>query len=200
VAAAVAQTPPSAPPEQRVLLHGVTWKEYCAIRELLDSPRMTYLGGALEIMVPSLEHELWKKNIARFVELYALVADVDLYGYGGMTFKNEMHERGCEPDECYVVGNKLAQYPQIVLEVIHTNPLLNKLDVYAAMGVAEVWVFKEGAFHLHLLDAGAKAYRAVRRSALLPELDFEALARYAVRTDTPQALREFKREIEAKRA
>ncbi len=32
-------------------------------------------------------------------------------------------------------------------------------------------------------------------STLMPDLDFAAVARYAVRADTPRALREFEQEI-----
>lgn len=187
--------------EQRMLLHGIAWKEYVILRELLDRPglRMTYLHGALELMSPSSDHELWKKNIARLVELFAHVTGVDLYGYGSTTFKSEAKERGAEPDECYLVDKTLREFPEIVLEVIDSSPLLDKLDVYAAMGVSEVWVFKNGAFTLHAFDRETRAYRKVERSALAPSLDFAAVARYAVRTDTPQALREFEREIRSSR-
>ena len=78
---------------------------------------------------------------------------------------------------------------------MHTSALLDKLDVYAAMGVAEVWIFREGAFAIHGLDRPAGRYVERSSSALLPGLDFGMLARYAVRTDTPQALREFEAEI-----
>lgn len=187
----------SAPDEQRMLLHDVSWKEYVIFRELMDRPglRMTYLRGALELMSPSPEHELWKKNIARFIELYAHVMNIDLYGYGSTTFKKEAKERGAEPDECYLVGKKLDDFPEIVLEVIHTAPLLNKLDVYAGMGVSEVWIFKDGRFALYALDRAASHYVEIARSSLLPGLDFALIARYAVRLDTPQALREFERAI-----
>jgi Uma2 family endonuclease len=196
---AVASLPGMArePDEQRMLLHGVTWKEYSILRELMDRPglRMTYLEGALELMSPSPEHELWKKNIARLVELYAHIKGIDLYGYGSTTFKKEAKERGAEPDECYLIGKILSEFPEIVLEVIHTSPLLNKLDVYAGFGVPEVWVFRDGAFVLFVLDRAANAYTQVSRSALLPELDFAMIARYAVRTDTPKALRELEAEL-----
>jgi Uma2 family endonuclease len=97
------------------------------------------------------------------------------------------------------VDKTLREFPEIVLEVIDSSPLLDKLDVYAAMGVSEVWVFKNGAFTLHAFDRETRAYRKVERSALAPSLDFAAVARYAVRTDTPQALREFEREIRSSR-
>ena len=180
-----------------MLLRGVAWKEYVILRELLDRPglRMTYLEGALELMTPSPEHERWKKNIARLVELYAHLGHVDLYGYGSTTFKKEAKERGAEPDECYLVGKDLADFPEIVLEVIHTSPLLNKLEVYADFGVAEVWIFKDAGFRLYALDAGTGRYHQVERSALLPLLDFAMITRYAVRLDTPQALRDFEAEL-----
>jgi Uma2 family endonuclease len=187
----------SAPDEQRMLLHDVSWKEYMILRELMDRPglRMTYLRGALELMSPSPEHELWKKNIARFIELYAYLMNLDLYGYGSTTFKKEAKERGAEPDECYLVGKQLADFPEIVLEVIHTSPLLDKLEVYVEMGVAEVWIFKDGRFALYALDRAASRYAEIARSRFLPDLDFALVARYAVRPDTPQALLEFERAI-----
>jgi Uma2 family endonuclease len=196
MAAAVAFPVAAEPREQRMLLHGITWKEYVILRELLDSPglRMTYARGALELMSPSPEHELWKKNIARFVELFAHLRGIALHGYGSTTFKKEAKERGAEPDECYLIGKKLADFPEIVLEVIHSKPLVDKLDVYAAMGVPEVWVFEEGAFRLWALGADGK-YEPMAASARLVGLDFAMLARYVVRDDTPQALREFEREI-----
>lgn len=186
------------PDEQRMLLRGVSWKDYVLLRDLLDgpSPRMTYRKGALELMSPSTDHEMWKKNIARLVELYAHLVGLDLYGYGSTTFKKEAAERGCEPDECYVVGKELVDVPELVLEVIHTNPLLDKLDVYAGLGVPEVWVFKNGVFTVYVRSEGG--YGVAPRSARLPALDLDLVARFAVRRDLPQALRELEAIVRAK--
>src|SRR5205814_1461280 len=112
-------------------------------------------------------------------------------GYGSTTFKKEAEERGAEPDECYLIGKELAAFPEMVLEVVHTAPLLNKLDVYAAMQVPEVWVFKDGAFSINVLDVVAKRYQLRPRSAFLPDLDFGVVASYAVREGSLAMLREF---------
>ena len=185
------------PDEQRMLLHDVSWKEYVILRELFDRPglRMTYLEGALELTSPSPEHELWKKNIARLIELFAHVRGIDLYGYGSTTFRKEAKEHGAEPDECYLLDKSLVDFPEIVLEVIHTSPLLNKLEVYAGFGVQEVWVFKDGAFILYGFDPTTGSYTQLERSRLLPALDFAMIARYALRPDTPRALRELEAEL-----
>jgi Uma2 family endonuclease len=180
------------PAEQRLLLPNVPWKEYVLVRQVLDGPglRMTYVEGALELMTPSPEHELWKTNVARLIELYAHIKRIDLRGYGSTTFKNEAKARGAEPGECYLVGKKLADYPEIVVEVIYSAPLLDKLDVYAAMRIPEVWIFRDGAFTIHRFDGEVGRYRPSPASTILPEVDLTLVARFATREDTPQALRE----------
>ncbi len=192
MATAVRYTSPVDLTDQRLLVHGVRWKDYVILREALDTPglRMTFLRGVLELMSPSRKLELYKKTIARLIEHYAIVRNLPLYGYGGTTFRSEAEERGAEPDECYRVGRIMndGEFPDIVLEVIQTNPLLDKLEVYRGFNVPEVWLFREGVFEVHqLADA---AYRRIERSALIPDLDFVVLARLAVYEDQHAAVRE----------
>lgn len=164
-----------------MLIQGVSWKDYVILREALDTPglRMTYCEGVLELMVVSLKHEVDKKMLARLIETYAVVQRLRLNGCGSTTFRREAKQRGLEPDECYSVGRILeeGQSPDIALEIIHTNPLLDKLTVYFGLGVPEVWVFQEGAFKLYRL--AGNHYDLIERSVLLPELDFGLIAQLA---------------------
>jgi Uma2 family endonuclease len=176
-----------------MVVHGVSWKDYVIAREALDGPglRMAFCEGELELMSPLRPHEEWKTNIARLVELWALERDVPLYGYGSTTFKNAARERGVEPDECYCVGAAMREWPQIVVEVVHTHPFaIDRRRLYSALGAPELWIFEAGAFAIWHQDEGA--YQKADRSALLPELDFERLARFVVRTDQPLALKEWR--------
>jgi Uma2 family endonuclease len=181
-------------PEQRMVIQGVSWKDYVILREALDTPglRMTYCEGVLELMSPSRSHELWKKTIARLIELYAFLRGVPLLGYGSTTFRNEAKERGAEPDECWCVGTQMrdGEFPQIVLEVIHTSPILDKLHVYDGFAVPEVWLWKDGGFELYLRRPGG-GYDRIERSVALPDLDFALVATFAAREDQDVALREF---------
>jgi Uma2 family endonuclease len=181
--------------EQRMLLHGVSWKDYVILREALDTPglRMTYCEGMLELMSPSFGHEVDKKSIARLVELYGFLRRLRLNGYGSTTFRREARQRGAEPDECYCVGRamKEGEFPDIVLEVIHTNPLLDKLHVYVGLSVAEVWLFRNGAFELYRLTGDH--YDRVERSGFLPELDFALIARLAAYEEQQEGLDELRR-------
>lgn len=65
---------PAEPPDQRIVIHGVTWAQYEAMRAALDDKaglRLTYLEGALEITSPGRRHEHLKVLIARLIEAYA---------------------------------------------------------------------------------------------------------------------------------
>lgn len=181
-------------PEQRMLIYGVSWKDYVILREALDTPglRMTYSEGVLELMSPSRTHELRKTTIARLVELYAFLRDLPLAGYGSTTFRNEAKERGAEPDECYRVGSLMrdGEIPDIALEVIHTSPLLDKLHVYSGLGVPELWIYENDGFKLYRLSE--TGYVPIERSVHLPELDFSLISDLAVREDQHQALRELR--------
>jgi Uma2 family endonuclease len=168
--------------EQRFVLHDVPWRTYVALRDALDEVsrvRMTYLEGTLELMSPSLLHEDAKKIIARLVEAWAIEQRVELNGFGSTTFRREAKARGLEADECYKLG-PLAEddVPDIAIEVIVSNPLVDKLAVYAGLGVPEVWTWhaEPGALVVHRLVSGV--YQLRERSEIIPGLDVGMLARF----------------------
>jgi Uma2 family endonuclease len=194
---------PAPQPEQRMLIRGVSWKDYVILREALDTPglRMTFCEGVLELMSPSRNHALWKKTTARLIELYAFLLDLPLLGYGSTTFRNEAKERGVEPDECWRVGSQMkdGEIPDIVLEVIHTSPILDKLHVYDGLAIPEVWLWKDDAFAIHHRRVGG-GYAPADRSTLLPALDLAVVARFVTREDQDVALREFAAVVSRPRA
>jgi Uma2 family endonuclease len=180
--------------EPRVLLSGVPWSVYVLLRDTLDTPglRMTYLQGALEIMSPSREHEVSKKQIARLLELFCLERDIPLYGFGSLTLRREEKQRGLEPDECYSRGRD-AEVPDVALEVIVSHGSIDKLEVYRGLGVREVWLFEAGRFRVVALREGD--YVPVEASQVLPEVDLGRLAHYAAVRDQHAALKEYREEI-----
>jgi Uma2 family endonuclease len=166
--------------EQRFLLHDVPWWTYVALRDALDDTgvRMTYLQGALELMSPSGLHEESKKLIARFIEAWAEELDVDLRAFGSTTFRREAKQRGLEPDECYTLGARAEDgLPDVAIEVIVASPLLDKLAVYAGLGVPEVWTWHDEGRQLRVQRLVRGAYEPRVRSEVLPELDLELLSR-----------------------
>lgn len=166
-------------PEQRVLLAGVSWQQY----ELLlatfgdDFPglRLSYLAGSLEIMITSPLHEEIKKTIAMLVETYFFETRTRFHAIGSATFRKIAKQRGLEPDECYCLGQK-KDFPDIAIEVVLSSGLVDKLEIYWGLGVTEVWVWEEEQFRIYHLRE--EAYDRIASSELLPEWDFELLARY----------------------
>ena len=147
-----------------------------------------------EITSPSREHELDKKQIARFLELFCLERDIPLYGYGSATFRKEDAQRGLEPDECYARGDD-KPIPDIALEVVKTHGSLDKLEVYRGLGVGEVWIFEAGAFRV--LALRGDHYEAIAASAVFPEVDLARLAAFAQRPDQHEALKAYRDALRA---
>jgi Uma2 family endonuclease len=184
-------------PERRVLLENVPWSTYVILRDTLDSPgvRMTYLKGSLEILTVSREHEVFKTLLARLLELFCLERDIPLYGYGQMTHRREEKERGLEADECYCRDHD-GDVPDLALEVIVSNPLLDKLEVYRGLGVREVWIYRAGQLEVHALRE--QRYERVVASQIFPEVDLAAIARHAATPDQHAAVRAFRDELRAR--
>jgi Uma2 family endonuclease len=164
--------------DQRVLLHGVSWKEFellLAIRGDDAGVRMTYLEGELELMTPSRSHESIKKTIARILEAYALRRDLTFEGFGSWTLKDAPQARAVEPDECYILGDAAKDRPDLAIEVVWTSGGLDKLQIYRGLGVQEVWLWRKGEIEVHLLDGDT--YTRIDRGRLLPDLDLPLVAR-----------------------
>jgi len=182
--------------EPRVVLRNVPWATYVVLRDTVDSPavRMTYLQGTLEIMSPSRRHEVTKKLIARFLELFCLEREIRLFAYGSTTFRNEAKERGLEPDECYCRDTD-RDVPDVAIEVVVTAAVVDKLDVYRGLGVREVWIFQDGKPRVLTLDDDE--YRPVGKSAIFPEVNLDRIATLATESDQHAALTRFRDELRA---
>jgi Uma2 family endonuclease len=130
--------------DQRVLLHGVQWRDYealLAMRGESSGVRIAYLEGVLELTSPSRDHERIKTKLARLVETYSDELGLGLEGYGSWTLKKEKEERGLEPDECYSIGHA-GEGPDLAIEVVWTAGGLDRLEIYRGLGVREVWVWR----------------------------------------------------------
>jgi Uma2 family endonuclease len=171
--------------DQVVVLYQIPWDQYdglCVARENTAGPRMAYLDGALEIMSPSPRHEYEKKLIARLVEAYAEDQGLSLNGFGSTTYRRKAKEAGLEPDECYCLG-PAKKFPDLAIEVLHTNGGVDKLEIYRRLKVAEVWYWAKGQFWIYVLDPSRRAYDLCERSAVLPRLDLEEVTRIVDTTD-----------------
>ena len=177
--------------DQLLVIGGVNWQQYLDMDDSLGSVpglRFTYCQGLLEIMTLSPRHEQEKSILARLLETYALVKNIDLHGYGSTTQRHETNQVGLEPDESYCVG-ELKPVPNLAIEVVVTSGGINKLAVYQALGIEEVWFWQDQQLSIYLLQRGE--YRLNNQSSLFPDLDLAILTSYIQPDRQPQAVREF---------
>ena len=168
-------------PEQKVILRSVSWETYeRLLAERGESPgaRFHYDQGILEIMAPSFEHESLKDSIALLVQLVAIETEADFRGAGSTTFRRSDLGKGFEPDACFYIQNAprvrglkeidLTQDPppDLVIEIDITRSSLNKLAIYSAIEVPEVWRFAGYELRIFRLQGGQ--YVENPQSTVLP--------------------------------
>jgi Uma2 family endonuclease len=177
--------------ESRSLLNGIRWETYQAlVKDLAENPskKLTYNQGILEIMTPLPEHELNKRFLGRIVETTTEVLGLEVYSLGSTTWSREDLQRGIEPDECYYITNEaivrgkldfdlnIDLPPDLAIEVDITSSSLDRLSIYASLGIGEVWRFDGKNMFIHVLQNGA--YQLQDRSSVLSVLSKEDIFRF----------------------
>ncbi|NDJ24792.1 Uma2 family endonuclease [Nostoc sp. B(2019)] len=177
-------------PAEIIHLSGISWQTYENLLTELNASRrlrLTYNRGTLEIMVPSPEHESYKKLLGRFVETIAEELEVRIEPLGSTTFKRP-ELSGAEPDECFYIENinvirgkkriNLQQDPppDLVVEIDITSSSKNRFEVYADMGVPEIWRYDGSYFSINILQD--KKYIAVEQSLSFPNLPISEISNF----------------------
>jgi Uma2 family endonuclease len=138
----------------RVLLNNISWQTYqCLVKDFEQQPgmRLTYDRGLLEIKMPLDPHETYRKLLGRLVEALTEELAVEVRSLGSRTCDRQDLARGLEPDQCYYIQNEQAVWdkeqidlsqdppPDLAIEVDITSSSINRLDIYADLGVPEIW-------------------------------------------------------------
>jgi Uma2 family endonuclease len=166
-----------------IVLTGVRWLTYKALAlDLAEKPskKLAYDQGILEIMTPLPEHEISKKLLGRVVELTTEILGLEILSLGSTTWSREDLQRGIEPDECYyilkeaLVRGKLDfdlnidPPPDLAIEIDISSSSLNRLSIYAALGISEIWRFDSRNLFIYVLTGGV--YQTRERSQVLPTI------------------------------
>lgn len=187
-------------PEQRFLLRGVPWETYVALRDLECNNHvfMTYDRGTLELMSPSGQHDNIKSLLGQLVEAFTTELNIPRRSFGSATWRKNELFNGLEADECYYIRNHrlvsrraLVELgteppPDLAIEVVVRHGDLNKMAIYAALGVGEVWYWHDGELEAYVLDESGQ-YVVTEMSLNLPMLRVKDLEPFL---DVDQALDE----------
>jgi Uma2 family endonuclease len=190
--------PVARPPEQRVVLSGVSWETYeQVLTDFLDRsrPHFAYDRGMLEIVSPTPPHEKDNVALAQLVSTVAEELEIDFLPVGSTTYRRKALRQGFEADSSFYILNILNERfvldlaeidpttdppPDLVIEVGVSRSSLDKLAIYVGFGVPEVWRCERDRVSILVLEGDA--YRPVPASRVLPPLTDDVLTRFLLQS------------------
>ncbi len=180
----------------RVIVPRISWQTYQSLtKDFEQEPaiRLTYDQGFLEIRMPLDPHETYKKLLGRLVEAATEELDLEIRSLGSRTCDREDLAKGLEPDQCYYIQNEslvrgveqieLNRFPppDLALEIDITSSSINRMSIYAALGVPEIWRYDGQS--LVILNLYSSEYVVQDKSIAIPVLTAEAMLEFlALRT------------------
>lgn len=152
-----------------IVLKGISWPTYQAlIADVGDSRvwRIAYSCSVLEIRMPLPPHEEPKILLGSFIEALADELEIEIRHLGALLLQREDLRQAVEPDTCFYIQNEarirgkmqldfqVDPPPDLAIESDFTNSSLNKFDIYANLGVPELWRYQEGKLVVYHLIEG----------------------------------------------
>lgn len=152
--------------ETRTVLKNISWLTFKAMLADMGNERnsrLAYDNGIVEIMTPLMPHEHSNRLIEGFILVLCEEMGLEVKTTGSLTLTRDDLEKGGEPDSSYyiqheyLVRNKenidLNQDPppDLVLEVDYSKPKIDKLSLYAAMGIPEFWRYNGTKLRVYTL-------------------------------------------------
>ncbi|MEM9219151.1 MAG: Uma2 family endonuclease [Cyanobacteria bacterium P01_F01_bin.150] len=173
---------------QAVVLSNISWLTYQAMLTDMGehrSTRITYDQGVLILKMPSTLHEIINRLLARIVTTLTEELGLDVVNVGSTRFEREDLEKGAEPDTGFYIQNALLLEgldptipedlpPDLVIEVDITSPSTQRMHIYQALKVPEVWRYtkQKGLIIYHLIEDG---YQELSPSQIFPNLSSDVL-------------------------
>ncbi|MEM9212978.1 MAG: Uma2 family endonuclease [Cyanobacteria bacterium P01_F01_bin.150] len=199
----ITQPVPKPVGEKRLVFRDLDWQRYQALREILSrgpgnaqgtqgpapsivnrNIHFTYLNGTLEVTMPLEIHEFATRLIEKFIWILVLELGMKVKTMGSTTLDRERLDRSAEPDNAYYIQNQPLVAgrdvdldrdppPDLVVEVDITHTDINKLTLYAAMGIPEFWRYNGELWRIYALQNGE--YKEVEASPTFPSVPKEKL-------------------------
>ena len=176
---------------KKLILQGISWDFYEELlEEYKDSNELhfAYDNGFLEVEVPLAKHEIPIRLLSDLISIICVEKDIDIVNVGSTTFRKRAKAKGCEPDTSFYIQNErfirgkndidLSKDPppDLVIEVDVTSLSLNKLPIYAALGITEIWIYK--GKNVEFLKLSDDKYTKIDYSIALPKLSSEKVTEF----------------------
>jgi Uma2 family endonuclease len=173
------------------VLHDIDWDTYTRLLRAFEGQRgfrLTYDQGTIEIMSPRWDHERPADLLGSFVVVLTEELELPRIAGRSVTLRRRKKQRGLEADNCYWIASagrlhgktkldlRVDPPPDLAIEIEVTKRVLNRLAIYAALRVPEVWVVGRKGIRFHVLENNAYASRP--ESQAFPKLRPTDLARF----------------------
>ncbi|MGI8933518.1 Uma2 family endonuclease [Leptolyngbya sp. BC1307] len=168
-------------PGSAIRLKEISWQAYLALLQTLGEDRgarIAYSDRVLEIRMPGQLHESVNRVLAAIVLTLAEALDRDFNSLGSATLNRPDLVKGIEPDSCFYIRSVEAGQgmagpttlpPDLAIEVDIASSSEQKMEIYQAMGVPELWLYRDGRLVILCLQV-AGGYTEVERSGAFPEV------------------------------
>lgn len=153
-----------------LVLRGIDWRTYTRLLRLLADQRglrLTYDRGTLEMMSPLHEHESDADMLGRFVAVLSEEQNVAVKAARSTTLRKRRKQQGLEPDHSWWITNefrvrgkrridlRVDPPPDLAVEVDVTSSS-DRMKIYAALGVPEVWRLDARGLTFQVLQANGQ--------------------------------------------
>jgi Uma2 family endonuclease len=177
---AIAQVPRG----QSLVLDGIDWRTYSRLVRVIGGRagvRLSFDRGRLEIMHPLPEHETAAYILGRFIDTLTEELGLPVKAGRSTTFRRRRRQRGLEADNSYWIANeskvrgkqtidlRVDPPPDLAVEIDLTHSSVDRMGIYAALRVAEVWRLDGQGLTCHVLRSDG-AYEVVTHSRAFPQL------------------------------
>ncbi|MEM6437184.1 MAG: Uma2 family endonuclease [Cyanobacteria bacterium P01_D01_bin.115] len=185
--------------ETRILLQGVSWETYERLLAETDAGRHHRIAdydGILEITAPLEGHEELTRLFDQFLVAIVDELELEFRSLGSLTMKNAVQKKGLEPDGCFYIQHESVVQgidtldfavhppPDLVVEVDNSNSSLNKLPIYAALRIPEIWRLQNGVLTIYQLNETQSDYAATEQSLTFPQLPIRELPQFIEQAKT----------------
>ncbi len=161
--------------DQTLSLSGMTWTDYEKFNSEEDlGYRVSYFNGVITLVSPSKNHERIAQTIAILICAYCRKFNLLYFPMGSTRLENKPLA-GKEPDVSFSF-NTDKDIPDLVIEVIFSSGSIDDLNKYQAIGVKEVWFWKNKKLTFYELQS--EGYTEITNSKLLSNLTSEVLEKF----------------------
>jgi Uma2 family endonuclease len=131
-------------------------------------------------MSPLWVHEAHGRLLGRFVDILTEELNLPCRAGGSVTLRRRRKQRGLEPDNCYWIASapllqgkthldlRVDPPPDLAIEIDVTSSSINRMSIYAALGVPEIWRLSTGGITFLMLESGT--YQVRPNSLSFPQL------------------------------